>query len=146
MRTFRQLLESIKLPPKSDAPQKVIDDFEAQTTPHPLNPNVRMTNDGVGVELSNFGSMVHISSIVSHHQKGAGHASKALKTITDLADKHGATIGLMSVPIRNAGAQGPTMTKTQLDDWYGRHGFEGDTHRFRKPRTVIKLTGFKRQH
>ncbi len=146
MKTFRQLLESIKLSPKSsEATQKVIDDFEAQTTEHPLNPKARLTPDHVGVELEPMGpNVVHIKSITSHGERGVGHASKALRALTNLADKHGVGLHLISHPI--TGRTG--LDRQQLTNWYGRHGFDVDEDHFgyREPRTVIKLTGFKRQH
>jgi hypothetical protein len=54
-------------------------------------------------------------------EMGKGHGSQALKQVTDLADKHGATVQLNATPV---GKNGPSQAK--LIDTYRKHGFELD--------------------
>ena len=151
MKTFAQLVETITIRSGGDGPDKVLKDFHDTTTQHPMNHKVRMTPEGVGIEASKFGNSVHISSLVSHNEKGKGHASKALKMLTGLADKHGVDMDLVSQPLDH---DRTGLNQDQLNSWYGRHGFQphGDVvsgwpqRMVRKPTTTIKLRGFKRQH
>lgn len=51
---------------------------------------------------------------------GTGAGSRALKVITDIADKHGVTMELTASPY---GDENTRLNKDQLKEWYGRHGF-----------------------
>jgi hypothetical protein len=103
-------------------------DYENGTEPHPFDRNMRMWNDSVGLEVSKFDRMIHISSIISFVKKNSGDASKALKWVCGLADKHGVKLSLIVHPIKNAGAKdGVDMTEAQLMAWYKREGFEVET-------------------
>jgi len=131
----------------SDKADRLLADLHAKTEEHPLNRAARVTPDGVSLEASKFGSGVHLSSIASS-VRGSGHASKALRTLTGLADKHGVPLTLIPQPTASGGA-GKGLSKDQLEGWYGRHGFVKATDgqkMVREPSTVIKLTGFKRNH
>lgn len=130
-----------------DNADQLLNDLHHQTEEHPLNRAARVTPDGVSLEVSKFSRGVHISSLASL-TKGAGHASKALRTLTGLADKHGVPLTLIPQPTASGGA-GKGLSKDQLVGWYGRYGFVKATDgqkMVREPSTTIKLTGFKRNH
>lgn len=101
-----------------------MDDFRNGTDQHPFARHLRIFNDSVGFEASIWNNAIHLSAIMSFLSKGDGEASKALKWFTDLADKHQVPIELTVKPIKNAGAEGKNLTKTQLTAWYTRHGFK----------------------
>ena len=126
---------------------QLLNDLHDQTEEHPLNRAARVTPEGVSLEASKFGRGVHLSSIASS-DRGSGHASKALRTLTGLADKHGVPLTLIPQPTDSGGA-GKGLSKDQLAGWYGRYGFvkAADGQKMvREPNTTIKLKGFKRQH
>jgi hypothetical protein len=121
------LLNEIKLGTKSDpeALKAFMADMRANTEAHPFARGMVIHNDSVGVEVSIFDGKIHLSSIMSFVQKNAGEASKTLKFLTDLADKHQVIMDLAVSPIKNAGArEGKSLTKAQLTAWYGRYGFK----------------------
>ncbi|MDP9174251.1 MAG: hypothetical protein M3O30_10360 [Planctomycetota bacterium] len=55
-------------------------------------------------------------------QTGMGIGSLMLKTVCDLADKHGLHITLKALPF---GRKPYPMSRSELVAWYMRHGFEG---------------------
>lgn len=97
-------------------------DYDAATFPHPFNNRERLTGETVGVELYPRGANVRISAIASYGERGKGAASRALRQITDLADRHGVTLELGAKPYP-AGGAGKPLSATQLKRWYARHGF-----------------------
>lgn len=82
-------------------------------------------NEGVAtLELKPFDNKIRLSFItVPEKYRGRGLASRALKTLTDIADKHGVPITLTVQPTRNDGGSLSGFTKKKLFDWYKRHGF-----------------------
>lgn len=118
-----------------------MDEFIAGTTQHPFARHLRIWNNSVGFEVSAFNGVIDLGAIMSFIEKGAGHASQALKWFTDLADKHGVDIELAVQPIKNAGD--PTrksLTKAQLTAWYRRHGFKstGGEYMLRKAKSIAE--------
>jgi len=81
------------------------------------------------------------SEIVVHRiwtlNPGAGNGSTMLRTLCELADRHGITIKLKAVPF---GRKPYRLGRDQLMIWYQRHGFEG-THRkmIRRPRSISAI-------
>jgi CheY-like chemotaxis protein len=51
-----------------------------------------------------------------------GHGSTMLRWICELADRHGIILKLRALPF---GKKPYPLSRVQLLDWYGRHGFEG---------------------
>lgn len=122
---IKELLEAIKLSAKdSKELDAFLEEFRAETTAHPFDRRIRIWKDSVGLEVSKFGGSITLDAIMSFLKKGEGEASKALKWVCDLADKHKVDIELIVKPIPNAGAKGKNLTKAQLTSWYQRHGFE----------------------
>lgn len=111
-------------------------EFKSKTEQHPFSRGIRIY-DNIGLEIENYWDQeVHLKSIMSFEEKGAGQASKALKFLTDLADKHKVPLTLEVEPLKNAGAKGKNLTKSQLSAWYKRNGFVGGAHdMFRMPKT-----------
>jgi hypothetical protein len=99
-------------------------DYHANTEAHPFDRRIRLHSNDVGTELSRFGDRVHMSSIINFNDKGKGHASKTLRDVTSLADKHGVKLHLSVKPFK-AGSMGKDLNTKGLASWYGRHGFKG---------------------
>jgi len=65
-------------------------------------------------------------------QPGQGSGSQMLRTLCELADRHGVELRLKAIPI---GRKPYPMTRDQLFAWYQRHGFEGTRRKMiRMPR------------
>lgn len=97
---------------------------------------------GIEIDLraEKSGEVVVIESIWSHHERGVGHGSFALKTLCDLADKHGVTLrGEVhyliydetlhpeksdEALIRMGELDGQALGNESLQAWYRRFGFE----------------------
>lgn len=112
--------------PKQEDPAltEFLKEFDAATVSNFFQPRMRIYKDAVGIEASKFNGRIHISSIMSFVQKGAGQAGEALKWMCALADKHKVVLDLTVSPIKNAGArEGKSLNKAQLTAWYKRNGF-----------------------
>lgn len=137
MTTFKQYLgetdgpKIIKLGDTSASKAKLdafMREYENETTDHPFDHTMRLWDQTVGLELSTFNRAIHISSIISFDKKNAGQASKALKWLCDLADKHQVKMELIAEPIKNAGSRdGVSLSKSQLKSWYERYGFKSES-------------------
>lgn len=109
----------------------------AATTEHPFDRKMRLWDGDVGVSVDDFGGEIYLELITTFGEKGTGRASAAMKFLTSLADKHGATIRLYAKPVKNAGSKGRDLTASQLKTWYKRHGFEADgDEMIRRPATI----------
>jgi hypothetical protein len=149
-KTFKQHLDEVtiklkgfKIPEPSPAAEDIgsrldafIAEYKQGTTPNPFAPQIRVWQDSIGIELSKFGKVIHLSFITTFTPKNSGSASKALKWLTDLADKHGVAMDLIASPVKHAGSDGgKNLSKAQLVAWYKRHGFVGTASRMtRGPR------------
>ena len=60
------------------------------------------------------------------HQAGAGNGGYILRTLCDLADRHGVELMLKPLPI---GRKPYPMSRDQLQKWYERYGFLGTRKR-----------------
>lgn len=121
-------------PPKKDLELKkrldaFMEELWAATRSHPFARGMRiwgdMEKDAVGIEAEEYwGTEIHLKSIMTFSDKNAGSASKALRFLCDLADKHQVLLTLTVSPIKNAGsANGKSLTATQLKNWYKKNGF-----------------------
>lgn len=142
---MQELLE-IKLSGPPDEVKARLDafikDFQAATRQHPFARHLDLWGSDdqlVGFEVSKFDGKIHLGAIMSFVEKGAGHASAAMKWFTDLADKHNVAIELTVKPIPGAGATNKkSLTKSQLKNWYSKFGFMksgGDDYMIRQPKT-----------
>src|SRR5574343_468358 len=136
MKIKHLLTEARELTPQQQA---FMDEFKAGTMQHPFARHLRIWDESIGFEVSAFGDAIDLGAIMSFKQKGAGEASKALKWLTDLADKHQVPIDLAVSPIKNAGAEGKSLNKAQLTAWYKRNGFKkaGGDYMRREPKTQM---------
>jgi GNAT superfamily N-acetyltransferase len=74
----------------------------------------------VTLELKPTFGKLRLSLIaVPEEHRGKGLASRALRMLTEVADKHGVEISLDAAP-----QEGGSLTKKELFQWYGRHGFK----------------------
>lgn len=106
----------------------MLSEFMDGTTPHPFDSSIRLWNNSVGVSIVYFDGALNLDSIMTFSDKNNGDASKALKWVTSLADKHQCVITLAVVPLKNAGSRtGKDLSKKDLISWYKRNGFEKDT-------------------
>lgn len=88
--------------------------------------------------LTVHGENIHLEMIRTEEPKSAEepkrgnrHASRLLKTLCELADKHGITLTLRAEPKDRV----PGLNKKHLVDWYRRHGFKGRWDKMtRRPR------------
>lgn len=131
-------LFEIAKPKLEKIPERIkalIAELRSKTEPHPFDRGIRLYKN-VGLDVENYwDTEAHLKSIMSFEEKGAGEASKALKFLTDLADKHKVPLTLDVEPIKNAGAEGKNLTRAQLTAWYKRHGFVGSGEMIRMPKS-----------
>lgn len=127
-----ELVETtIKLGQKAgptDGVNKFIEDFNSTFTPNPIAHNSYMAfgDQVVKVEIypsPHTNNAVHIQDIASSDRM-KGNASKVLKILCKMADKHDIKLELDSVAYDWHSAK--TLSPTDLTKWYERHGFEYD--------------------
>lgn len=103
---------------------------------------------GVGFELSAWEGAIHLGLIRTvDESRGLGLASKALKELTDVADRHGVSITGIVKPTTDILGRREGLNKSQLMSWYKRYGFEqegGKTSEYiiRKPRAIKSKGNF----
>ena len=61
-------------------------------------------------------------------------ASRALKVVTDLADKYGVTLTLYATNYTNRG-----LDVEDLIEWYSRHGFKAESEGWRRGVDMTRL-------
>lgn len=86
---------------------------------NPFLPTETIINDNVKLEVSKFDGSLWIQSI-STIEHGKGDASKVLKMVCDIADKHNVVIRMAPEPYGTEKG----LNKTQLINWYKRYGFK----------------------
>lgn len=96
-----------------------MDEFNRMTKSNPMGRGRLF--DGVSIELAPFDGKIHLSDIVALDAKSEGKGTKALKMLTDLADRHNVMItgtakGYSDDP-RHINSSG------RLKQWYTKHGF-----------------------
>ena len=101
--------------------QALIDDLKEIGQINPIDPD-EMIIDNVKVgPIKVWNGKVNLTGLTSLDPR-SGAGSKALKRITDLADKHGVTLEDAAVPFR--GADGEMIPKDKLRTFYIRHGYQ----------------------
>ena len=112
------------MPSKEGSADSLLGDFHSRF-PEPASTGYsgkRVGNANVDLSRDPFDpNRAHVEMLrADEMRQGQGH--RALKRVTDLADKHGTTLQLDATPV---GKGGPNAT--QLKDFYQRHGFSPDT-------------------
>jgi len=101
--------------------QALIDDLKEIGQINPIDPD-EMIIDNVKVgPIKVWNDRVNLTHLTSLEPR-SGAGSKALKRITDLADKHGVTLEDSAVPFR--GADGEMIPENKLRAFYLRHGYQ----------------------
>lgn len=113
MKTYEQFRLKISSPKAKH--KSFVRDFWGMTYPHPFDERIRIL-DNVMIQLSPTSDDIHIQDIRALEQ-GKGTGTKALKKITDLADKHNVVLGLFPVGYAST-------SDASLRSWYKRAGFE----------------------
>jgi len=110
-------------------------EFWAKTEGNFLDPKSRIYSD-MWLELRPFAGAIHLSFMLTMEQ-GQGNAHKAMKFMTDLADKHGVPMDLLAKATGNLKGK---MTTAQLKRFYARYGFqiERGNNMYRPPRGGVK--------
>lgn len=101
-----------------------IKDLHNTSSDHPFDNKKRILH-GVAVHLSREGNTVHIHDLQSA-SPDSGHGTKALKHLTNLADKHNVKLTLHA----KAYSKRPEHIQSTitLQKWYKKHGFHHDDH------------------
>lgn len=124
------LLEAVKIGKKEEDPavKAMLDEYWKETQPHPFDRRLRIWDDAIGLTLrGGDGKEVELMTIMTFSDKNKGDGSRALKWVTDLADKHGVDLTLNVSPIKNAGSRtGKNLNKKELTSWYAKNGFVKD--------------------
>lgn len=114
----------IRLSPPSDSVKRFMDDYHSVSSRHPSSPNKRIIGNAV-VELHPMQKHVHFSDILSL-KPGSGAGGNAVRTLTDLADKHGVVLKGFADPYQR-GQKGNYITQqSHLDKFYKKRGFKID--------------------
>lgn len=128
-KSFKEFVNEIKIgATKRSGDNAALEAFMGEywknTSSHPFDRSLRIWNDSIGFDVSKFDGAISLGSVMSFIEKNAGEASKALKWLCELADKHGVEIDLYVKPIKGAGAKaGKDLNKAQLKAWYTKNGF-----------------------
>lgn len=127
---IRRILEEMVTSSTNNS-SEFMDDFFSMSQPHPLDRNERLIGY-VSVGLRFWDGMIWISIIQNHGEKGA--ASRVMKALCDLADKHGLRMGLSPEPFGPGG-----LSKRALTGWYKSLGFISKGDRMvREPKDLLK--------
>jgi len=105
-------------------------DYYRMTAPHPFDRGSRVWADPDDVliftEMRPFDGYIRFGSIASPEKPGKGYASKVIKAIVELADKHGVAMTLTAKPFGN---MPNTLSRSDLMGWYHRYGWVKDPKR-----------------
>lgn len=101
-------------------------EYHQSSQAHPFNAHARIVHNTI-THLSKDGNEVHIHDIQTL-ESGKGHATKALKHLTNLADKHNVKLNLHA----KAYSKDKTHIRSskKLSDWYKKHGFDYDDEEY----------------
>lgn len=115
-----KLFEVIKLRGNSNPNTKpFMEEFISLTTRSPLGKG-RLYGD-VLLDVSEFAGEIHVSDISAIGKKSEGSGTKALKFMTDLADKH--NVRLSGEAKAYSKHKDHIQSSEQLLQWYQKHGF-----------------------
>lgn len=98
---------------------------------NPLNPREFVFMDAVTISFDRFDmredqKAIHLNDLMSL-DKGQGFGNKAMKAVTDVADRFGYTILLDAKPF---GSDAKALSRQKLADFYMKHGFIIDHSQF----------------
>jgi hypothetical protein len=100
---------------------KSLDDFmqdlRSSTYANPINGRERVIGEDAIVEVEPFDGGISVKSIRSV-EPGKGGGRKALKMLTDMADKYGVKLSLLPKKFGKVG-----LSTQELKNWYARNGF-----------------------
>jgi len=101
-------------------PEGFLEDFYDMTSPHPFDRG-RLYGT-VGIEVSKWGSDIHLGNISSLGDKRSGHGTAALQMLMALADKHGVKLSGTA----KAYSKNPehVQSSKRLAQWYKKNGFK----------------------
>jgi predicted chitinase/8-oxo-dGTP pyrophosphatase MutT (NUDIX family)/uncharacterized ParB-like nuclease family protein/FMN phosphatase YigB (HAD superfamily) len=115
-------LDEIKLSGKSSKnTDAFMDEYYEQTNSHPFSSKERIYNDEVSIELSPYGSNIHLADIRSLNPR-SGAGTRGLKFIIGLANKHGVGIEGLAKAYHTEKKKYIASSK-RLRQWYLKHGF-----------------------
>lgn len=104
--------------PKKEALVNFLQDYAGGTAQHPTSAHLRVWEKKAAFEVSVFNGAVRLGYIGTI-ALGKGHGTKALRWLTDLANKHGVEV---EGSIHRVGREG--LSERGLRLWYSRHGFQ----------------------
>ena len=107
--------------PISPENKALIDNLKEIGEINPENPDEMIIDDVKVGPIKVWDDKVNLTSLTSLKPR-SGAGSKALKRITDLADKHGVTLEDAAVPFK--GADGEMIPQDKLRTFYIRHGYQ----------------------
>ena len=96
-----------------------MDDFVAATKESPIGKG-RLYGD-VLIDVSPFDGEIHLGDIVTVGEKSQGSGTRALKFLTDLADRH--NVRLSGTAKAYSKSKEHIQTSERLLQWYKKHGF-----------------------
>ena len=101
-------------------PEGFLEDFYDMTSPHPFDRG-RLYGT-VSIEVSKWGSDIHLGNIASLGDKQSGHGTAALQMLMALADKHGVKLSGTA----KAYSKNPehVQSSKRLAQWYKKNGFK----------------------
>jgi hypothetical protein len=124
MLSFSSYINEVRLvlgrKPNGEKAEAFLKDFHADSQEHPFHHSARILHNAV-VHLSKDGNEVHMHDIQSVAPR-SGAGTKALKHLTNLADKHGVKINLYAKAYSNS----PDHIRStgKLMKWYKKNGFQ----------------------
>jgi hypothetical protein len=112
---------AVSLKSKADPDtESFMSDFHSMTAAHPWAWHLSVLDNYACLEIKPFDGKI-LFGYITTLERGKGHGTKALRWLTDLADKH--NVELVG-HIERKGDEG--LTTNQLRQWYKRHGFKVD--------------------
>lgn len=106
----------------NDKTGKFMEDYYNLTSPHPFSDKIRVFGN-VMLELYPFSGNIHLSDIRTMAPQ-SGAATKAIKMLTELADRHFVKIDLIAKPYSKD--QAHITDIDVLVNFYKKHGFTVD--------------------
>jgi hypothetical protein len=114
-------MEKIIIKTKTDPDiEAFMSDFHSMTDTHPWATYFSVLDNYACFEIKPFDGKI-LFGYITTLERGKGHGTKALRWLTDLADKH--NVQLVG-HIERKGDEG--LTTNQLRQWYKRNGFKVD--------------------
>lgn len=123
-----------------EAAEAFLRDLFDASYPNPLNPRERvLASIAVAVEVSPLRGGVHLDEVRALCP-GKGEGTKAMRFLTDLADKHGVSLTLFPMPFGNE-----KMYTDDLVRFYRKHGFQFESEQWDGDFDMIRFPREPRQ-